>query len=83
VQQSSDINGTVSVLHGSLFQSFRIATATYHIGTLPWWTQLTMWFTQVPWLAAVFVLVLCGLLAIWVRIWLRNHARKRLQLEDE
>jgi cellulose synthase (UDP-forming) len=83
VQQASDINGTVSVLHGSLFQSFRIATATYHIGTLPWWTQMTMWFTQVPWLAAVFVLLLCGLLAIWVRIWLRNHARRRLQLEDE
>ena len=83
VQQSSDINGTVSVLHGSLFQSFRIATATYHIGTLPWWTQMTMWFTQVPWLASVVVLFLCGALAIWVRIWLRNHARRRLQLEDE
>jgi cellulose synthase (UDP-forming) len=83
VQQASDINGTVSVLHGSLFQSFRIATATYHIGKLPPWDQLTIWFTQVPWLAAVLVLVLCAALAIWVRIWLRNHARKRLQLEDE
>jgi len=83
VQQASDINGTVSVLHGSLFQSFRIATSMYHIGTLPWWTQMTMWFTQVPWLASVVVLILCAALAIWVRIFLRNHARKRLQLEDE
>jgi hypothetical protein len=83
VQQASDINGTVSVLHGSLFQSFRIATTMYHIGTLPMWTQLTLWFTTVPWLASVVVLILCGMLAIWVRIWLRNHARKRLQLEDE
>ena len=83
VQQASDINGSVSVLHGSLFQSFRIATKTYHIGSLPWWTQLTLWFTTVPWLASVVVLALCGLMAVWVRIWLRNHARKRLQLEDE
>jgi hypothetical protein len=37
---------------------------------------------QVPWLASIVVLGLCGALAIWVRIWLRGHARKRLQLED-
>jgi cellulose synthase (UDP-forming) len=82
VQQASDINGSVSVLHGSLFQSFRIGNSSYHIGTLPWWTRLTLWFMQVPWLAALCAMGLAFLLAIWVRIWLRTHARKRLQLED-
>jgi cellulose synthase (UDP-forming) len=82
VQQSSDINGTVSVLHGSLFQSFRIGGNVYHLGTLPPWTRMTIWFTQVPWLAAVLALGLAFLLAIWMRIWLRAHARKRLQLDD-
>jgi len=82
IQQSSDINGSVSVLHGSLFQSFRIGTSSYHIGKLPPWTLLTIWFTQVPWLAAVVAMGLSFLLAIWVRIWLRSHARKRLQLDD-
>ena len=82
VQQASDINGTVSVLHGSLFQSFRLGGSVYHIGTLPWWTRMTPWFMQVPWLAAVGAMGLAFLLAIWVRIWLRIHARKRLQLED-
>jgi cellulose synthase (UDP-forming) len=82
VQQSSDINGTVSVLHGSLFQSFRIGGGVYYIGSLPPWTRITLWFMQVPWLAALGALALSFLLAIWVRIWLRTHARKRLQLED-
>src|SRR6202012_3348104 len=80
VQQASDINGTVSVLHGSLFQSFRINSGTYYIGTLPIWTQLRIWFSKVPWLAAVVAMALAFLLAVWVRIWLRSHARKRLQL---
>jgi cellulose synthase (UDP-forming) len=82
VQQASDINGTVSVLHGSLFQSFRIGTGFYPVGTLPPWTRLTLWFMQVPWLAALLAVGLAFLLAIWVRIWLRTHARKRLQLDD-
>jgi cellulose synthase (UDP-forming) len=83
VQQASDVNGTVSVLHGSLFQSFRIGGGSYHIGTLPLWTRLTIWFTEVPWLAAGMAGGLAFLLAIWVRIWLRTHARKRLQLDDK
>jgi len=82
VQQASDINGTVSVFRGSLFQSFRIGSGAYHIGSLPWWTRLTLWFMQVPWLAALVAIGLAFLLAIWIRIWLRAHARKRLQLED-
>jgi len=82
VQQASDINGSVSVLHGSLFQSFKLGGGQYQIGSLPLWERLTIWFTKVPWLAAAAAMGLAFLLAIWVRIWLRTHARKRLQLED-
>jgi cellulose synthase (UDP-forming) len=83
VQQASDINGSVAVLHGSLFQSFRIGGGIYFIGALPWWTRMTLWFMQVPWLAAMLALALAFLMAIWLRIWLRNHARRRLQMEDD
>jgi cellulose synthase (UDP-forming) len=82
VQQASDINGSVSVLHGSLFQSFKLGNGSYTIGTLPLWTRLTNQFMQIPWLAALMALGLSFLLAIWIRIWLRSHARKRLQLDD-
>ncbi|MGB8260799.1 MAG: UDP-forming cellulose synthase catalytic subunit [Terracidiphilus sp.] len=83
VQQASDIQGSVSILHGAQFQSFRIGAEVYHVGVLPWWTRLTLWFMQVPWLAAVVVIVLCFLLAIWTRQWLRAKARARLRMLED
>jgi cellulose synthase catalytic subunit (UDP-forming) len=82
VQQASDISGSVSVLHGTQFQSFRIGAHIYHVGSLPWWTRLTLWFMQVPWLAAVIVVVFAFLLAIWTRQWLRARARARLRMTE-
>ena len=80
VQQSSDIAGSVAVLHGTQFQSFRIGSEVYHVGVLPWWTRLRLWFMQVPWLVAVIVVVLAFLFAIWTRQWLRAKARRRLTM---
>ncbi len=83
VQQSSAIGGSVAVLHGTRFQSFRIGSQVYHVGVLPWWTRLTLWFMQVPWLAAVVVIILAFLLAIWTRQWLRTRARARLKITED
>jgi cellulose synthase (UDP-forming) len=80
VQQASDIQGSVSMLLGTRFQSFRVGSSVYYVGILPWWTRLTLWFMEVPWLAAVVVLVLAFLLAIWTRQWLRQKARSRLKM---
>jgi cellulose synthase (UDP-forming) len=83
VQQSSEISGSVAVLHGSQFQSFRIGAGVYHVGVLPWWTWLTLWFMEVPWLAALIVFVMVLLLAVWIRQWLRGKARTRLNMIQE
>jgi cellulose synthase (UDP-forming) len=87
IQQASDISGSVSVLKGSdqnaQFQSFRIGSKVYYLGTLPWWTRLELWFTRVPWLAAVIVIAFAFLLAIWTRLWLRSRARARLRMTEE
>jgi cellulose synthase (UDP-forming) len=82
VQQASDIQGSVSLLLGTRFQSFRVGSAMYNVGVLPWWTRLTLWFTRVPWLAAAMVMLLAFLLAIWTRNWLRMKARDRLNMLD-
>ena len=74
VQQSSDISGSVAILHGSQFQSFRIGSNVYHVGSLPLWQRLTLWFSEVPWLVVIVVAGLSFVLAIWIRIWLRSHA---------
>jgi cellulose synthase (UDP-forming) len=83
IQQASDISGSVSVLHGTQFRSFRIGSEVYHVGVLPWWTRLTLWFMEVPWLAAVVVIILAFLLAIWTRQWLRARARARLKMIED
>jgi len=86
VQQSSDISGSIAVLKGEApnaqFQSFRIGSKVYYVGLLPWWTRLTLWFMQVPWLAAVIIMGLAFLLAIWTRQWLRSRARARLRMTE-
>ena len=82
VQQASDISGSVAVLHGTQFQSFRIGSHVYHVGTVPWWVRLQLWFRQVPWLAAVIVIILAFLLATWTRQWLRLRALARLKMVE-
>jgi cellulose synthase (UDP-forming) len=83
VQQASDISGSVSVLHGTDFQSFRIGSHVYHVGSVPWWVRLQLWLRQVPWLAAVVIIILAFLLAIWTRQWLRVRARARLKMNED
>jgi cellulose synthase (UDP-forming) len=83
VQQASDISGSVAVLHGAQFQSFRIGGKVYHVGVLPWWTRRTLWFMEVPWLAAMMALALVFLLALWGRMWLRVRARARLTVHED
>ena len=82
VQQSSDVSGSVSVLHGTEFQSFRVGSEVYYVGTLPWFTQLRLWAGEYPWLIAVIVFILAFLLAIWTRQWLRMRARARLTMME-
>ncbi len=85
VQQSSEISGSVAVLHGAQFQSFRIGSEVYHVGVLPWWSwlRLTLWFMQNPWMAAIVIFILVLLLAVWIRHWLRGRARRRLNMVEE
>jgi cellulose synthase (UDP-forming) len=84
-QQSSEISGSVSVLHGAQFQSFRIGSEVYHVGVLPWWSwlRLTLWFMQNPWVVAIVIFILVLLLAVWIRHWLRGRARARLNMIEE
>jgi cellulose synthase (UDP-forming) len=83
VQQSSDVSGSVAVLHGTQFQSFRIGSGVYHVGSVPWWVRLELWLRQVPWIVAVIVLILAFLVAVWTRQWLRGRARARLRMIED
>ena len=82
VQQASHIQGSVSMLPGTRFQSLREGSATYMVGILAPWTHLTLWFGQRSWLQAIVVGVISFLVAIWLRNWLRMKARARLKMLD-
>jgi cellulose synthase (UDP-forming) len=77
--QSGAISRSVSVLHGNEFASYQLGSRVYHVGHLPWWVQMRLWFTQYPWLVVLFLVILCYVLASWSRMWLRIRARERLQ----
>jgi cellulose synthase (UDP-forming) len=74
------VSGTVALLSGTRFESYRIGNNVYHVGVLPWWTALSLWFRQVPWMVDLAVLAISLIFAIWIRGWLRSKARQRLQI---
>jgi cellulose synthase (UDP-forming) len=80
--QSSAVSGTVALLEGTRFESYRIGNNVYHVGVLPWWTALGLWFMQVPWMVDLVVLAISFVFAIWIRSWLRAKARRRLQVVE-
>lgn len=80
--QSSDIEQSVSVLHGSRFTSYRIGNDVYHVGSLSPWVRFHMLFSEFPWLVVISTVIISILLAALVRAQLRRHARIRLQGND-
>ncbi|MGA8529156.1 MAG: cellulose biosynthesis cyclic di-GMP-binding regulatory protein BcsB, partial [Acidobacteriaceae bacterium] len=81
--QSSAVSGTVALLSGRQFESYRIGKTVYHVGALPWWTALSLWFSEVPWMVDLVVLVISLIFAVWIRGWLRARARRRLLVIEE
>lgn len=75
---SSVIAQSVSILHGSSFDSYRLGNSLYHVGRLPLWDLLSIELAEYPYVGAIILLFLCFLLAILVRSWLMGHARRRL-----
>ena len=67
---------------GRGFESYRIGNNLYHVGVLPWWTAVGLWFMQVPWMVDLVVLAISFVFAIWIRGWLRAKARRRLQVVE-
>ena len=75
---SSAIAQSVSILHGSSFDSYRLGNSLYHVGKLPLWDLLSIELAEYPYAGAILLLFLCFVLAILIRSWLMGHARRRL-----
>jgi len=80
--QYSDISQSVAVLHGDRFNSYRIGSNVYHVGTLSWYIQMKMWFSEFTWIDVLATVLVCFLMATLIRAYLRRRARIRLQGTD-
>ena len=70
------------VLSATVKGSFRIGTEVYHVGVLPWWIHVDLWFMDYPYVATLIIFVLAFLLAVWIRQWFRIKARARLRMHE-
>ncbi len=80
--QSSDIQQSVSVLHGTHFVSYRIGNDAYRVGSLSWWIRFNMFFSEYPVFVVITTVIFCILMAALIRAMLRRRARTRLQGND-
>ncbi len=79
---SGDINGSVSVLRGTTFSSYRLDDRFYHVGHLPWWQHVRYWLREFPWLIVVLTFVLGIFVVPWIRRRLDRRARARVELQN-
>ncbi len=80
--QNSDIQQSVSVLQGTRFVSYRIGDNVYKVGSLSWFFQAHLFFSQYPAIVVIVLIVFCILMAALIRALLRRRARARLQGND-
>jgi cellulose synthase (UDP-forming) len=78
--ESGDMSESVSVLHGSSFNSYRLGDRYYHVGHLPWWDRVHYWLREFPWFIVVLTFVLGLFLVPWVSARLDRVAKERLEV---
>lgn len=76
---SSGIAQSVSILHGTSFDSYRLGNSLYYVGQLPLWDLLSVELAAFPYIGALLLLFICFVLALLCQRWLRRRAALRLQ----
>ena len=77
--QSSDVNGSVSLLRGSRFVSYDLPTPQFHVGTISPYAALRIWLARYFVLLLLLVAMCTLLLGRWMREWLHVLAEERLR----
>ena len=79
---SSDISGSVSVLHGAEFSSYRPDDRFYRVGSLTTLQQLRYHLVEYPWLIVLFTFLLGMAVVPWIRARLDQRTKERLQVHQ-
>jgi cellulose synthase catalytic subunit (UDP-forming) len=76
--KASAIAGSVSILEGGKFTSYRIGDDVYYAGSNSPWMATTLILAEFPWLLILAVTTVSGIMAVLVRTMLRQKAKARL-----
>ncbi|MBB5059869.1 cellulose synthase catalytic subunit (UDP-forming) [Granulicella aggregans] len=76
--KASDLAGSVSILTGTRFVSYRIGDDVYYAGSRSPWMAAGWVFSEFPWLLILAVTGVSGMMAVVVRTMLRQKAKERL-----
>ncbi len=79
---SADIGESVSVLRRGSFSSYRLGDMFYHVGHLPWWSQVRYWLREFPWLVVLLTFALGLFVVPWTRARLDRRAQARLEARE-
>jgi len=79
VSSSRQINGNVSIQHGTQFDSFSIDPPDYYVGRITPLARLRARMHQAPWIGVLFPFVVGMLCAPWVHARLKDRAEARLR----
>jgi cellulose synthase (UDP-forming) len=80
--QSQDMNGSVSLLRNSKFESYRMDGSAYHVGNISHFALMRIYLTQHFLLLLLVATLLSFVLARWVHGWLIRASRERLKLAE-
>jgi cellulose synthase (UDP-forming) len=76
--KASAIAGSVSILGGGKFTSYRIGDDVYYAGSSSPWMATRLILDEFPWLLILAVTTVSGIMAVLVRTMLRQKAKARL-----
>ena len=81
--QSTEINGSVSLLRNSIFHSYAMDENVYHVGDISRYAVLRIWLAKNFLLLLLAATALSLLVGYWAYGWLSWHAHERLKLADK
>lgn len=80
--QNEEVFGTVSLQTAKGFDSYRLPTASYTLGSLDWLAAMDYWVYRYMWFVPIIVLSIGLFLTNITSGWVERHAEERLRIES-
>jgi len=79
-KRSRPIAGSLNLMHGSDFKSYRADANEYYVGDISWYTIMRIYISHHFLLLLLLVILMCLVLARSIDRWVEHRAQERLKL---